>query len=600
MLKSISLALLLIIPAIGFADTINVPLDYSTIQEAIDAAVTGDTVLVSPGTYMENIDFLGKAVVVQSSDGAEFTVIDGGNTKSVVTFENQEGTDSVLDGFTLVNGSGNYFDDWHYGGGVYCYESSPTITNNTIINNTVDFSGGGISCNFSSSPVITFNVINDNWAGSHGGGIYCDNSSAPLIDHNTISDNYAGFGIPNPHLFNYSGAGIYSHASSPEITHNTVANNTGAAHGGGILCGMVSSPTNTRIAFNKVTGNTAEKGAGIYFCHKASPLVEYNVICQNNAVNPGYGGGIGCRDEVGLSEIRNNIIFENSACCGGGIFCDHTWIPIVNNIVYFNAADMGAGMFCQNSAPAIFNNTIFRNSARESGGGIAVRWNYCPQISNTIIWENVATYGPAIWIGDFSQPGSADISFCDIEGGQTSVYVVPGSSIEWGFGMIDEDPLFVDANLGDLHLTYSSPARDSGDNAVVVTQSDVEGDPRVANTRADMGADEYYNHLYVTGDKTPGGLIKTHLVGVPGTAPVALLVGSGILDPPLPTAWGDLFLKAPRVFIPLDPIPSDGIGMFYTTIPLSPPAPFDLPLQALIGLHSNSLTNLEVVEVRVR
>jgi len=78
--------------------TLNVPGDYATIQGAIDAAVNGDTVLVAPGTYVENIDFLVKAITVKSSSGAEATVIDGGNPPdpdfgSVVTFSNGEGVD---------------------------------------------------------------------------------------------------------------------------------------------------------------------------------------------------------------------------------------------------------------------------------------------------------------------------------------------------------------------------------------------------------------------------------------------------------------------------------------------------------------------------
>ena len=64
------------------ADTINIPADYPTIQEGIDAAVNGDTVLVAPGTYVENIDFIGKAITVTSKHGASVTTIDGNQENS--------------------------------------------------------------------------------------------------------------------------------------------------------------------------------------------------------------------------------------------------------------------------------------------------------------------------------------------------------------------------------------------------------------------------------------------------------------------------------------------------------------------------------------
>jgi regulator of RNase E activity RraA len=71
-------------PIVAFATTINVPADYATIQVAIDAANNGDTVLVAPGTYVENIEFYGKAITVSSAEGPEVTVIDGNQSGSVV------------------------------------------------------------------------------------------------------------------------------------------------------------------------------------------------------------------------------------------------------------------------------------------------------------------------------------------------------------------------------------------------------------------------------------------------------------------------------------------------------------------------------------
>ena len=80
---------------------------YTSIQAAITAANAGDTVLVHDGTYVENINFSGKAITVRSANGAAGTIIDGNASGSVVTFNSGEGSGSILDGFTIRNGSGD-------------------------------------------------------------------------------------------------------------------------------------------------------------------------------------------------------------------------------------------------------------------------------------------------------------------------------------------------------------------------------------------------------------------------------------------------------------------------------------------------------------
>ena len=129
------LTLLILITIPSLPDTLHVPNDYPTIQAAINAATGGDMVVVAPGTYVENIDFLGKAISVTSELGSFFTTIDGGRQGSVVRFNNSEGPGSVLQGFRITNGSG-----WEgRGGGVYCGEGcSPGIMKNEIID---DFRG---------------------------------------------------------------------------------------------------------------------------------------------------------------------------------------------------------------------------------------------------------------------------------------------------------------------------------------------------------------------------------------------------------------------------------------------------------------------------
>jgi hypothetical protein len=119
---------------------IHVPADQPTIQAGINAATNGATVLVSPGTYTENISFLGKAITVKSSGGAKVTIIDGGRVAPVATFSSNERLSSVLSGFTLQNGTST-FNSQYEGGGIFVSFASPTIKNNIIQNNTACASG---------------------------------------------------------------------------------------------------------------------------------------------------------------------------------------------------------------------------------------------------------------------------------------------------------------------------------------------------------------------------------------------------------------------------------------------------------------------------
>ena len=177
-----------------FAATIHVPGDQPTIQAGIDAAQDEDIVLVAPGTYVENIDFLGKSITLLSQVGPDGTVIDGNRDGTVVTFASGETASSVIEGFTIRNSDG------YEGGGIYCGDSSPKITNCSIKNN-IAYYGGGIYT-LSSYPIITNCTISENIA-QFGGGIHhsewywsrtCyDDGKYPLltIAHCTITENLA-------------------------------------------------------------------------------------------------------------------------------------------------------------------------------------------------------------------------------------------------------------------------------------------------------------------------------------------------------------------------------------------------------------------------
>lgn len=446
--------------------TIRVPDDHATIQAAIDAAAHGDTVLVAPGTYGENIDFKGKSITVTSEKGPGGTVIDGLQIGCVVTFQSGEDADALLNGFTVTNGKSDL------GCGICCINASPTMVNN----------------------IITLNGP----ASDGGGGIYCE-------------------------------------AASPAIRNNVITHNAAGLYGGGIEC------------------------------IQASPLIEGNVIAMNTC--GGSGGGIGNFDAS--PTVINNVLFGNVAENGGGIGGGKSTIQLVNNTLTGNSADSGAGLY--------------------------IHFNSMETVRNTILYGNGSTAGNEAWV---SMTSTLDISHSDVKGGASSIFVESGSNLIWSAGMIDADPLFVDPSVGDYHLFYTSPCRNAGDNAAVTEALDFEGDPRIAHGTTDMGADEFHTHLYVTGDCMPGGAIEGKLVGSPGTAPVALFIGSGTLPSPMNTPWGPYHLAPPWILIyPLGAVPASGVMILYTTLPLQPAGPYAVSMQALIGLAPDALTNCCVLEV---
>ena len=214
---------------------------------------------------------------------------------------------------SISGGRGTYDYAGLQGGGISCYESSPTIANNTISGNTATHGyGGGIYC-WRSSPTISNNTITGNTA-SFGGGIYCYGSS-PTISNNTITGNTAPFG-----------GGIYCYFGSPTMSNNRISDNTAKGDwggGGGIYCCGSSSPT---IRNDTISDNSAYYGGGIYCMDYSCPTIENNTISDNLATY--YGGGI-FRWGYSSPTISDCIIWANGMDDLG--YCSATYCCIQEN-----------------------------------------------------------------------------------------------------------------------------------------------------------------------------------------------------------------------------------------------------------------------------
>jgi len=242
-------------PGVSAAATLNVPGDFATIQACIDAAVSGvDECVVAPGTYHETINFLGKAITLRSSGGAGVTTIDAtGIGGSVVTCSTGEGPDTVLDGFTITRGRGtvDMFDS-AVGGGMYNYNSSPTVSNCTFNRNiAIGVSGGsgGGMYNLLSSPTVTNCTFSGNLAMNGGGGMSNLYGSA-TVTNCTFSGNSTIYGV---------GGGMVNGHCTLTVINCTFSANT--AHGGyGWGGGMINGPDTALTISNCVlSGNSPDE-----------------------------------------------------------------------------------------------------------------------------------------------------------------------------------------------------------------------------------------------------------------------------------------------------------------------------------------------------
>jgi hypothetical protein len=286
--------------------TITVPGDVSNIQTAISIANPGDTILVSPGTYNETIDFLGKAVTVESVGGPDVTVLDPLGLANVVRFHNQERGNSILRGFTVTGG----VSTTDPGGGISCLNLSGTggpaspLIQNCIIedNQTTLASGGGVGGNATLEDCIIRN--NDAGIGC-GGGVW----GAAQLRNCLVTGNAAA-----------NGGGLYLLGDGSSVEDTKILQNVAldGARGGGIHAapGLIN---NTSIVIERCTivGNTSNglaqassRGGAIHVSAPADVVsVEKCTILYNHAVASIGGddyGGI-----FGPANVWDSIVREN-------------------------------------------------------------------------------------------------------------------------------------------------------------------------------------------------------------------------------------------------------------------------------------------------
>jgi hypothetical protein len=447
---------------------------YCKIQAAICAIkTTGGTINVLPGTYHEAIRVTANINIV-STDGPAVTTLDATGRPCVVSdfctyqattdcsavyFPSAAGNTSRLEGIHITGGHGientcGTNCTIKIGGGITIFGSSPVITRNEIVGNSLSststklFYGGGlyiqgVNGQPTPQPMITKNLIQANSADppagqgaklsvGEGGGIYVAFRSAPIITGNSILSNRGG----NPATLLQFGSGgglaIYTSTEVPSgvetlVRGNLISDNNAADFGAGIVLGGFSA-------------------ANV----PARATVDNNIFDINGGVD---GGAIGTDDT--LAKIRNNTIHNNNAAAHGGA-------------IYFGTPAIAGNV------PEFVNNLVTSNQATGSGigGGIYVATGTTPIVRFNDIWGNTPT----------NVAGSkTDADYIGVNGG------------------ISVDPLYVNRNgvPPNYRLLPNSPVIEAGDNTVATSATDYDGAPRIQDAdyngtaTVDMGAFEF-------------------------------------------------------------------------------------------------------------
>ncbi len=438
---------------------------FCTIQAAIDASLSGDTIRVLPGTYAK-IDYKGKEIEIASTAGAATTIIDGGFSwagcaatagqcpGSAVVFASQEGPGAILRGLTVRNGGqGTDLGGTWAGAGILCLGSSPTIVDCVIrdclafapfLSGTVDAKGGGVYSQ-GGLPHLSGCVLQDNQAmgvidiTAWGGGIY----GPAILEECVLIGNFTELAGGGAAFCTLIDCVIAGNTTRVWQSHGPI---TGLMGGGGAFnCVLVDCEIKDNVASfqrGQLNGYDTIAGGGALSCDLQSCLVKNNLVLDTSSYLPITGDlrGGGLSDCIATDcTLQGNTVQAGGTFYGpslGGGAADST---LVRCTLFENTADRGGGC----AASTVTGCTLYANTARELGGGVSIADPMADSVCSSILWKNVPDQAHA--------SGSTQISFSDI-----------GGSLWPGVGNISADPKLWDPWNADFHLRPGSPCIGTG------------------------------------------------------------------------------------------------------------------------------------------
>jgi len=513
---------------------------YSTIQAAVTAASSGDTIWVMNETFEGNaalFNVTSKSLTIrggrnsceQLSNFSGYTTLNGFGMSiadSIIELTDNTGAMEVTLINFIVKGGLN---DPDRGGGIEIsgkqsatvpQRLNVTLSNVHVFANSSDF-GGGIHATDADLFISSESVVQTNHANVNGGGIYCFNSQIYLTKDSVIgkADIFPGNSADD------YGGGLY--LDNCDLTLDATDGNTGAyiidnsSRWGGGIYQKNASRTDLKGDKAQINLNSAQiRGGGIYAAFGST------VYSNNGSIKGNVGASVGGAyiDDASLFMIRNanypchgkcNELSENYSVTdpGGGAFSlsggevtlDGVWIEgnyakasahtamvatvsgtliIRNSMITANKAPDGvtaeaSAIFHIGDAAVTLEYNTFAGNETESGNGnmFELSWAGASMVVDSNIWWNNQNMYPVGGIGIASFTKMRNISDLGFGSNFNPKFLVPGSN---------------------YHISPSSPAVDYGTESLDILY-DIDGEPRGLQERPDAGADEANARIGVAG-----------------------------------------------------------------------------------------------------
>lgn len=494
---------------------------------AADSNGENDIINIAAGTYNTGgTPFLYEAEASENFSiallgaGSGNTLLDGANLDRVLMVNNNNVSDNsnteiTIRSITIQNGNTG-----GGAGGIIIISKSPDakMENCEITSNNASTSGGGASISAESLVIMNCKFTN-NTTDIFGGGAFISAESVTLSDNTFMSNSSAGSGgginifsaqtatlsnntFENNSSISSDGGGAFIDSQDVSLTQNNSFNSNSAQNSGGGV--FITGALNANLSGNLFENNMANQNGGGSYIKASSQITMTNNTYNGNGA--GLDGGGSYADGDGNVNLNANLFMNNvSNRNGGGASVDSNNGILTNNIFIKNGSiNSGGAAYLAGPISNTTNNTMTLNSTAGIGGGLAVdlpNETDTANIYNNIIFNNTSqTSGhDDIFVDDdsdrlFSQLGS----FVNLFNNDFTEFF---SSCENLAGCnprvvrvnnIDADPLFVNADAGDVHLTENSPAIDAGDpDAPDIPPADFDGKPRIEGPAPDMGALEF-------------------------------------------------------------------------------------------------------------